>query len=346
MQDRRRAARFAGLAAIAFVATLILLAGLVLGVGGPSPSGPGQGTGLAVASAESSPAPSEPTTVATDTSPSPTTPGATSSAGSDPVLVGAGDIGDCNTDDDGATAALIDDIPGTVFVAGDNAYPDGSAAKYKECYEPTWGRFKDRTRPVPGNHDYHTSGATGYKDYFGKAAVNADGDTWYSYDLGAWHIVVLDSECEETDSCTADSAQGKWLKADLAASTAMCTLAMWHVPRFSSGFHGNNKHLDGFWQILYDAGADVVVNGHDHDYERFAPQDPNAVEDRVKGIREFVAGTGGTTLRVFEKLAANSELRASVSHGVLKFTLHPTGYNWEFVPTAGDFSDSGSAPCH
>jgi hypothetical protein len=346
MQDRRRMARFVGLAAIAFVATLILLGGLVLGVGGPSPSGTDQATGTEAASSGSSVEPSQPASLPIEASLGPTTSQAPPSDGEDPVLVGAGDIGDCNTDDDEATAALLDNIPGTVFAAGDNAYPDGSAAKYKGCYEPTWGRHKDRTRPIPGNHDYHTSGARGYKDYFGAVALNADGDPWYSYDLGDWHIVALDSECAETDQCVADSPQGRWLAADLAASRATCTLAMWHVPRFSSGFHGNNKHLDGFWQILYDAGADVIVNGHDHDYERFAPQDPNAVEDRVKGIREFVAGTGGTKLRPFEKLAANSELRASISHGVLKFTLHPTSYEWEFVPTSGHFSDSGSARCH
>jgi hypothetical protein len=347
MQDRRPVARRslarnAGLGALAFVATLILLAGVALGVGGPSPGGSAQSPAASAGQSETPAASPGGPTPTTASSPAPASPSAAPPA----VLVGAGDIGDCNTEDDTATAALLDDIPGTVFTAGDNAYPDGSFARYKSCFEPTWGRHKERIRPMPGNHEYNTKGAKGYLEYFGDAAVNADGDPWYSYDLGAWHIVVLDSECEETKDCGRDSPQGNWLTADLAASQSTCTLAMWHVPRFSSGFHGNDKDLDGFWRILYDAGADVIVNGHDHDYERFAPQDPDAVEDRDRGIRAFVVGTGGTKLRPFEELAANSELRASVIHGVLKFTLHSATYDWEFIPTTGDFSDSGSARCH
>jgi hypothetical protein len=345
MEDRRSLARNAGLVIFVFLATLILLAGLAVAVGGRGPgpttaAGTSSGTAATVGASATATSGTSPTGGPhASAKPQP-------SASGDPVLVGAGDIGDCGTDDDSATAKLLDGIEGTVFVAGDNAYPDGSIAKYRECYEPTWGRHKDRTRPIPGNHDYQTEGAKGYLQYFGKAAVNADGDPWYSYDLGAWHIVALDSECEETNDCGEASAQGRWLKADLAASNAMCTLAMWHVPRFSSGFHGNDKDLDAFWRILYDNGADVIVNGHDHDYERFAPQDPDAVEDRQGGIREFVVGTGGTKLRKFEELAANSELRASISHGVLKLTLHATSYEWAFIPTTGRFSDSGSGPCH
>jgi hypothetical protein len=347
MQDRRSVARNSGLIVLAFVATLILLAGLVLVVNGNAPPSPGDGSlapsgGPSETPAASLESPGQPGSA----SPSPATPPSATPSADDPVFVGAGDIGDCNRDDDSATAALLDDIPGTVFALGDNAYPDGSAAAYEDCYEPTWGRHKERTRPIPGNHDYHTKGASGYFDYFGDAAVNADGDPWYSYDLGEWHIIALDSECEETNACVPNSRQGRWLRADLAASQSMCTLAMWHVPRFSSGFHGNDNDLDDFWKILYDAGADVIVNGHDHDYERFAPQDPDAVEDRVKGIREFVAGTGGTVLRPFEKLAANSELRAAGIYGVLKFTLHPSSYEWQFIPTTGSFSDSGGAHCH
>jgi acid phosphatase type 7 len=347
MQDRRSVARNTGLILLAFAATLILLAGLVLVVKGNAPPSPGDGSlapsgGPSETPASSLESPGQPGSA----SPSPATPPPATPSADDPVLVGAGDIGDCKTDNDEATAALLDDIPGTVMALGDNAYPNGTAAQYEDCYDPTWGRHKQRTRPVPGNHDYDTKGASAYFDYFGKAAVNADGDPWYSYDLGAWHIIALDSECEESNACVPNSRQGRWLRADLAASQSMCTLAMWHVPRFSSGFHGNDNDLDDFWKILYDAGADVIVNGHDHDYERFAPQDPDAVEDRVKGIREFVVGTGGTTLRPFEKLAANSELRVALIYGVLKFTLHPTSYEWQFIPTSGDFSDSGGAPCH
>ncbi len=211
--------------------------------------------------------------------------------------------------------------PGPCSRSATTPIPTDRRPQYEDCYDPTWGRHKQRTRPLPGNHDYHTKGASAYFDYFGKAAVNADGDPWYSYDLGEWHIIALDSECEETNDCVPDSKQGRWLTADLAASDALCTMAMWHVPRFSSGFHQNDNDLDDFWRILYDAGADVIVNGHDHDYERFAPQDPDAVEDRVRGIREFVVGTGGTTLRPFEELAANSELRAARIFGVSE--VHP-----------------------
>ena len=345
MKARSSFARNASLAAFAFAATLILLLGLVLFVQGGTPrssAGPATSPSIAVGGGSESPGSLTPSPVAA----SPTATPPPSDSANDPVLVGAGDIGDCTTDNDEATAALLDDIPGTVFTAGDNAYPNGTAAQFEDCYDTTWGRHKQRTRPIPGNHDYNTPGARAYLDYFGKAAVNADGDPWYSYDLGEWHIVALDSECEETNDCVAESRQGRWLTADLAASDAMCTLAMWHVPRFSSGFHQNDNDLDGFWHILYDAGADVIVNGHDHDYERFAPQDPDAVEDRVRGIREFVVGTGGTTLRPFEEIVANSELRAAGIHGVLKLTLHPTSYEWQFIPTSGDFSDSGRGPCH
>jgi acid phosphatase type 7 len=347
MQDRRSLARNSGLVLIAFVATLILLAGLLLILGGRTPPTTADGSFGPSADPSESPAESfDSPGLPASASPEPATPSLASPSEDDPVLVGAGDIGDCKSDNDEATAALLDDIAGTVFTLGDNAYPDGTAAQFEDCYDPTWGRHKQRTRPIPGNHDYHTKGASAYLDYFGKAAVNADGDPWYSYDLGEWHIIALDSECEETNDCVRDSKQGRWLTADLAASDAMCTMAMWHVPRFSSGFHSNDNDLDEFWRILYDAGADVILNGHDHDYERFAPQDPDAVEDRVRGIRAFVAGTGGTTLRPFEELAANSELRAARIHGVLKFTLHPTTYEWEFIPTTGDFRDSGSARCH
>jgi acid phosphatase type 7 len=342
------------LAVIAFIATLILLAGLVSVVGrsaaataAPGSASPAQTTAPGSATPRSS---AEPSSSPAAPSPSGSAPVATPAPSAsvevgDAVLVGAGDIGDCDTTGDTATAKLVAGIAGTVFTAGDNAYPDGKATDFRDCYDPTWGPFKDRTRPAPGNHDWVTKGLTGYLDYFGTAAA-PDGTPWYSYDLGTWHIVVLDSMCGETGGCGKGSEQAKWLAADLGASKARCTLAIWHHPRFSSGEHGNNRGVGTFWQALYAAGADVVINGHDHDYERFKPQDPAGNEDRVRGIREFVVGTGGSELRPFNAAKPNSELRAPMTNGALKLDLHPDTYDWRFIPTEGDFSDSGSALCH
>ena len=256
------------------------------------------------------------------------------------VLVGAGDIADCDAE---PTAALLDNIPGTVFTAGDNAYPDGSASDYASCYDPSWGRHKARTRPAPGNHDYQTSGATGYYNYFGALAGPA-GRGYYSYDLGAWHIVSLNSNV----SMSAGSAQETWLRADLTASTKGCTIAYWHHPRFSSGSsHGSSTQSAGVWQALYDAGAEIVISGHDHEYERFAPQTPSAAADPARGIREFIVGTGGAGLYSFATPLPNSEVRDDASFGVLKLTLSDGSYTWEFIPIAGDsFTDSGSGTCH
>jgi hypothetical protein len=262
------------------------------------------------------------------------------------VLVGAGDIADCR-DLSGAeaTAKLLDQIPGTVMAVGDLAYPDGTKENF-ECYDRTWGRQKLRTRPAPGNHEFHSSAATPYFDYFGSVA-GAPGDGYYSYELGAWHIVVLNSECGDVGGCGPGSRQEKWLRADLAAHLASCTLAYWHKPLFSSGgAHGNDLEVAPLWQALYDAGADVVIGGHDHNYERFAPQNPQGETDPVHGIREFVVGTGGKNLRPFGATKPNSEVRNNEAFGVLKLTLHPTGYDWDFVAQAGrGFTDSGSTQC-
>jgi hypothetical protein len=263
----------------------------------------------------------------------------------DAVLVGAGDIADCDLADDEATADLVAGIAGTVFTTGDNAYDEGTLAQFRDCYDPTWGRFRSRTRPAPGNHDHATKDLAGYLAYFGPAAAPA-GTSWYSYELGSWHIVVLDSDCDAVGGCGRDSAQGRWLAADLATSTARCTLAIWHHPRFSSGEHGSDASVAPFWRALYDAGADVVVNGHDHDYERFAPQDPDGRPDDSVGLREFVVGTGGAALRGFQATVANSVVRASITHGVVRFDLHPSRYEWRFISTTGEFSDTGSGVCH
>jgi hypothetical protein len=347
MDERRSIAGSAGLVAIAFLGTLVVLLGLVVGFRRLS------------AAATSSPTAPVPSVVATDAgggTPSAHSSGRPSasesaapfpSASGDPVLVGAGDIASCNLDGDEATARLLDGIAGTVFTAGDNAYDNGSASDFAECYEPTWGRHKARTRPAAGNHDWASTDAQGYRGYFGPSAVNTDGDTWYSYELGHWHIVVLDANCGRVGGCGPDSDQGRWLAADLADHPATCTLAVWHQPRFSSGDeHGNDPSVDPFWRALYAAGADVVVNGHDHDYERFAPQDPDGREDRRRGIRQFVVGTGGAVIRGFDEPVANSELRVATSPGVIEFTLHPRSYNWRWIPTTDTASDSGSAPCH
>jgi hypothetical protein len=260
----------------------------------------------------------------------------------DPVFVGAGDIADCATDTDTATAALLDQIDGTVFAAGDNAYLVGSAADYASCYEPTWGRHKRRTRPVPGNHDYYTAGAAAYYAYFGTHA-GPPGRGYYSYDLGAWHIVAINSD--EGTPTAAGSAQERWLRADLAANRTQCTLAYWHHPRFSSGVHQNDPRMRDIWQALYDFGADVVVTGHDHDYEEFSRQTADGVLD-ANGIRQFVVGTGGTALRAFGVIQPNSATRNSDTHGVLRLTLHATSFDWTFVPIAGGtFTDTDTRDC-
>ena len=339
MTERRPFARQAGLLLVSFIATIAILTGLVaLASGRQAASSSPRGVAVA-SSAPTGSGGSSPSSGAAASPSAPTVP-------SDPVLVGAGDIGDCASPGDEATAKLIEGIAGTVFTAGDNAYPDGTAEQFSQCYNPSWGQFRTRTRPAIGNHDWVTKGATGYLGYFGPAATNADGKTWYSYDLGRWHVIVLDSNCAKIEGCESTSPEGRWLAADLAASNARCTVAIWHHPRFSSGEHGDDPTVAPFWVALYAAGVDVIVNGHDHDYERFKPQIPAGAVDMQRGIREFVVGTAGAPLRNFARIAPNSDIRASVDPGVLKLTLHAGGYNWAFVSTTGMFSDSGSASCH
>ncbi len=263
------------------------------------------------------------------------------------VLVGAGDIADCK-DLTGAeaTAKLLDQLAGTVMAVGDLAYPDGSKENFA-CYDKTWGRAKSRTRPAPGNHEFHAAGASPYFDYFGATA--GDPKTgYYSYELGAWHIIVLNSECKDVGGCEPGSPQEKWLRSDLAAHPSACKLAYWHKPLFSSGgAHGNDLTVKPLFQALYDAHADVVVGGHDHDYERFAPQNPDGAADPANGIREFVVGTGGKNHRPFRESKLNSEVRDATAFGVLKLTLKPKSYDWQFIPEAGKiFTDSGTGACH
>ena len=259
------------------------------------------------------------------------------------VLVGAGDIAVCGSSRDEATATLLDNIPGTVFTAGDNAYPDGSATNFSQCYEPSWGRHKAPTWPSPGNHDYHVSGAADYFAYYGANAGPA-GRGYYSYDIGDWHVVSLNSNVDRTTN----SPQLIWLRADLAASTKQCTVAYWHHARFTSGTqHGNNVSTQPFWQALYDAGAELVIAGHEHNYERFAPQTPTGQADPATGIREFVVGTGGASHYPNFTPIPNSEVRNGNTWGVLKLTLDAGTYSWQFIPVAGQtFTDAGSGACH
>ena len=265
---------------------------------------------------------------------------------SDPVLMGAGDIADCSGSGDEATAKLLGDISGTVFTTGDNAYESGTPTEFSNCYDPTWGRYKARTRPSVGNHEYYTAGASGYFGYF-EAAAGDPSKGYYSYTLGGWHIIVLNSMCWKVGGCGARSPMVNWLEQDLAANPKACTLAYWHHPLFSSGEHGNQTWMKPSWDVLYAANAEVVLNGHDHDYERFAPQTPSGAADSARGIRQFVVGTGGRELRPFGTTKPHSEVRNADTFGVLKLTLGPTSYEWEFVPVAGkSFTDSGGEQCH
>jgi hypothetical protein len=261
------------------------------------------------------------------------------------TLVGAGDIASCSSSGDEATANLLDGISGTVFTAGDNAYDSGTSTEFANCYDPTWGRHKARTRPSAGNHDYNTAGATGYYGYFGAAAGDPT-KGYYAYDLGAWRIYVLNSNCAVV-SCASGSVQEQWLRADLAANPRACVAAYWHHPRFSDGTHGNSTNVQPFWQALYEADAEIVISGHDHDYQRWAPQTPTGSLDAAGGIVEFVAGMGGRSHYAFTTTSVNRVTGNSTSYGVLRLDLGPTGYSFAFVPVAGQtYSDRGTGACH
>ena len=259
------------------------------------------------------------------------------------TLVGAGDISRCDSTGDTATARLLGSISGTVFTAGDNAYQEGSLYQFKNCYGPTWGQYKARTKPSVGNHEYRTPGASGYFDYFG-AAAGERGKGYYSYNRGAWHIIALNSMCAYVQGgCDPGSPMLTWLKNDLAAHPSRCTLAYFHKPLFSSGYSRGNPVVKPLWDVLYAAHADVIVSGHDHVYERFARQTPSGALDE-KGIREFVVGTGGAELGGFNYTARHSQVRNANTYGVLKLRLKSGSYSWKFVPVAGKtFTDSGSS---
>jgi hypothetical protein len=262
----------------------------------------------------------------------------------DPVVAAAGDIApdEAGGHDQKTSDQVLAINPDAVLALGDGQYPDGALEDFQRYYGTTWGRFKDRTRPTPGNHEYETQDAAGYFDYFG-AAARPNGTSYYSFDLGGWHLVSLDANVDHGGG----SPQERWLRDDLAATSKRCVLAYWHQPRFSSGVeHGNDESVGPFWSDLYQAKADIVLNGHEHQYERFAPQNPDAAAD-PQGIREFVVGTGGRSLYPFGSADPNSEVRDNANYGVLALTLHPDGYEWRFVSENGAVVDSGGpVACH
>ncbi|MEO8336395.1 MAG: PKD domain-containing protein [bacterium] len=276
----------------------------------------------------------------------------------DPVIVAAGDIVCGNNTPAGTpckhaqTASLIGAInPDAVLPLGDNQYENGTLTEFNTLYGPTWGAYKSITYPAVGNHEYQTANASGYFDYFNGVGVQTGraGDRnkgYYSFDLGAWHLISLNSNCASIGGCGAGSAQEVWLRADLAAHPNVCTLAYWHHPLFSSGVHGNDPSTQALWKALTDFNADVVLSGHDHNYERFARQTSTGVLDNAHGVRSFVVGTGGKEQRALGVPRANSELRANSSLGILKLTLHPASFDWQFVPVPGDpLNDAGSQAC-
>lgn len=260
------------------------------------------------------------------------------------TLIAAGDIVQCGNAGAERTAKLLDGMPGTIAALGDNVYESGSLDEFLDCYEPTWGRHRARTRPAVGNHEYGTPNAGAYFAYFcGAAGEPFKG--WYSYELGSWHIVVLNSNCDDVE-CGEGSEQERWLRQDLAAHPTKCTAAYWHHPPFSSGEHGNNPKVGALWRALYEAGAEVVLTGHDHDYERFEPLSADGELDEARGIRTFVIGTGGRDARPFNRVKAHSVFRKTDLLGVLALTLREDHYEWKFVRDDGSVTDTGRGECH
>ncbi len=271
-------------------------------------------------------------------------------ASSDPVLVGAGDIGDCARQQRFATGRIISGVDGQIFTAGDNVQTSGTIENYADCLHPAWGGLRSRIRPVPGNHDWHAvyvpDNLSGYFGYFG-AAANAPGPSYYSYDLddSDWHVVNLDTQCSMIGGCEAGSPQESWLRADLTANSDKNVVVVWHKPRYSSGVT-SLVALGDLYETMYELGVDLLIQGHDHFYERTAPIDPAGVVDDTFGIRQFTVGTGGAPLQSYSPRLASNEA-GSATHGVLKLTLRPSGYDWAFLPIAGQgFTDSGSGSVH
>jgi hypothetical protein len=265
------------------------------------------------------------------------------------VLLAAGDIAECGAQGDEATAEILDAYPDAVIATlGDNAYQEGTIDDFRRCYEPSWGRHKQRTRPATGNHDHSTKDAAGYYEYFGAAGGPAD-KYFYSYDLGRWHVVVLNSDCWRIGGCAADDAQLEWLRDDLAEHPAECTLAYWHRPPFSSGRYGDERDTERvrpLWKTVYDLGVDVALVGHEHSYERLAPMDAEGNRD-PRGLPLFIVGTGGGNLRAFGgPPLETTEVRNADTWGVLHLTLRDGTYDWKFLPVEGaTFTDTGTGTC-
>jgi hypothetical protein len=271
-----------------------------------------------------------------------------------PVIIAAGDIGDCARTSDDSTGALLNTLEGIVMPLGDNAYTNGTPAEFANCFDPAWGNAKSRMRPVAGNHDYYNPGPTknanGYFGYFGQAAGDPN-KGYYDFTLGSWLVIVLNTGTENANFIAAGSAQEQWLRGELASHSQQCTVALFHHPQFStaSGRSFIRPETTPLWQALYDGGADLVLNGHDHDYQRFKPMRPDGTADAAFGIRQITVGTGGgeDLYTLADNVSPNLEVGNSVTHGVLKLTLHSESYEWRFIPVPGrPFSDSGSASCH
>jgi len=260
-------------------------------------------------------------------------------------VLAAGDIAHCGIGGDEDTAALLGLEPdASVLTLGDNVYGSGTHQEFADCFHPSWGQYRDRMFPAPGNHDYGTANAAGYFDYFGAAAGDPD-KGYYSFDVGDWHLVSLNSNCSDIGGCDIGSPQHDWLVEDLAAHPALCTLAYMHHPRFSSGSHGDDDDVQDLWATLADGGAELMLAGHDHDYERFAPMNANGEAD-AEGMRMFVVGTGGTGFRSMGS-SPNTQASNDDTHGVLGLDLNDGSYDWEFLPVEGKtYTDSGSTGCH
>jgi acid phosphatase type 7 len=296
-------------------------------------------TACAAPTPTATPVPPTPTAVP----PTPTALPPTPTPPKDVVVIAGGDPrSGCNTVSTRIVTLLDTFPPDTLFLHNGDMVNDGTLAQFNECYDPTWGQHKSQHRPVPGNHEYNTPDASGYWDYFG-ALAGTRSQGYYSFSLGTWHIIALNNMIAHDQSST----QVQWLKADLAANPSQCILAYWHTPRFSSGtMHGSDLSMAPLWDVLYAARADIVFNGHEHNYERFAKQNPGGVPD-ANGIREFVIGTGGAPLYGFRTPLANSEIRESGTYDVVKFTLRANSYDWQFIPVAmGILTDSGTGQCN